>query len=427
MARRIKDSTLDSREARRRLRIRGKPYWRAIEQGTHLGYRRLGNGQSGSWCMRNYKGKQAYEVEKIGIADDFSDADGVKVLSYWQAQEAARKLMVECAHRAHGKHGSYTVGTALDEYLRYLEREKKSAATTRSSVEALIRPALGHIEVAALTKEMIEGWRNNLADAPPRTRTRAGMEQNYLKARRGPDARRARRATANRQLTVLKAALNRVWRDGKVPSNAAWVRVEPFKGVGTARLRYLGIAEAQRLLHACDPDFRQLVQAALATGCRYGELTALEARSYNPDSGTLEIPQSKSGKSRHVVLTSEGTAFFKRLCAGRPGGAVMLVKANGEAWKRSEQGPLMRQACGRARIVPPINFHGLRHTWASLAVMNGVPLMVVAKNLGHRDTRMCELHYSHLAPSYVADAIRAGAPRFGFKPDKKITTLAGGR
>jgi integrase len=45
--------------------------------------------------------------------------------------------------------------------------------------------------------------------------------------------------------------------------------------------------------------------------------------------------------------------------------------------------------------------------------MNGVPLLVVAKNLGHADTRMVETHYGHLAPSYIADAIRAGAPRFG--------------
>jgi len=85
--------------------------------------------------------------------------------------------------------------------------------------------------------------------------------------------------------------------------------------------------------------------------------------------------------------------------------------------------PLMTIACKRAKIAPAINFHGLRHTWASLAVMNGVPLIVVAKNLGHRDTRMVELHYGHLAPSYVADAIRAGAPRFGFKPDTKVAAL----
>ena len=56
--------------------------------------------------------------------------------------------------------------------------------------------------------------------------------------------------------------------------------------------------------------------------------------------------------------------------------------------------------------------------------MNGVPLMVVAKNLGHVDTKMVEAHYGHLAPSYVADAIRAGAPRFGSKADEKLISLS---
>jgi len=50
--------------------------------------------------------------------------------------------------------------------------------------------------------------------------------------------------------------------------------------------------------------------------------------------------------------------------------------------------------------------------------LNGVPLMVVAKNLGHTDTRMVEKHYGHLAAGYVADAIRADAPKFGIKPEK---------
>ena len=57
--------------------------------------------------------------------------------------------------------------------------------------------------------------------------------------------------------------------------------------------------------------------------------------------------------------------------------------------------------------------------------MNGTPLMVVAKNLGHSDTRMVEKHYGHLAPSYVADAIRAGAPRFGIVAPSNVTPIAG--
>jgi integrase len=422
MARRVHDKALDSRDARRRLKIRGKPYYRALERGLHLGYRRLGGGQAGTWVARHYLGDQNYELERIGTADDMSDADGVGILNFWQAQDAARKAREERAHRAHGKHGAYTVGDALDDYLEYLARERKTADSARYGVEALIRPKLGDIEVVKLTTERIEDWRNEIPDTPARVRTRDGLEQAYKKSR-GSDARRARKATANRQLTILRAALNRAWKAGKVPSNAAWARIAPFKGVNAARLRYLTVAEARRLINACDPDFRLLVQAALETGARFGELAALQVHDYNRDSGTLAIKASKSGKPRHIVLTEEGQRFFAQLCASRPGDATMMLRADGQTWGRSHQSPPMRAACARAQITPPISFHGLRHTWASLAAMNGVPLMVVARNLGHRDTRMVELHYGHLAPNFIADAIRAGAPRFGFEPDKKIAEL----
>jgi hypothetical protein len=55
--------------------------------------------------------------------------------------------------------------------------------------------------------------------------------------------------------------------------------------------------------------------------------------------------------------------------------------------------------------------------------MAGMPLMIVARNLGHRDTRMVERHYGHLARDFVADAIRRSAPRFGFKPSSNVRPL----
>jgi integrase len=194
--------------------------------------------------------------------------------------------------------------------------------------------------------------------------------------------------------------------------------------VEAARVRYLTVAEAKRLINASDPDFRPLVQAALHTGCRYGELIRLEIADFNPDSETVAIRMSKSGKARHVELTEEGAAFFRQHCAGRSGGEIMFRKADGSPWGKSHQNRPMADANLRAKISPPINFHGLRHTWASLAVMNSVPLLVAARNLGHSDGRMVEKHYGHLAPSYVREAIRAGAPKFGVKADKKVATLA---
>jgi integrase len=55
--------------------------------------------------------------------------------------------------------------------------------------------------------------------------------------------------------------------------------------------------------------------------------------------------------------------------------------------------------------------------------MNGAPLMVVAKNLGHSDTRIVETHYGHLAPSYVAEAIKKHAPKFGKVAPSNISEI----
>ena len=412
MARKVRDRELDTREARGKLKPRGKPYWRTIEPGLHLGYRRL-KGRAGTWSARHYLGGQAYEVEAIGVADDQSDADGVAILNFWQAQSKARKRMVSRAHTAAGKTGPLTLKAAVERYLDWLEHSRKSAYDARRRAEAFIYDTLGDIECEALTAEMLRKWHLALSKEAPRLRTAEGKKQKHRKLDHDDESIRRRRASANRVLTILKAALNRAWRDGEISSDAAWRRVEPFEAVDAARVRYLTVAEAQRLINACDPGFRPTVQTALQTGARYGELCRLEVQDFNPDAGTLAVRKSKSGKQRHVVLTDEGIRLLKQLSAAHGGHEPMLRRPNGEPFAKSHQARPMNDACDRAGIKPKISFHGLRHTWASLSVMAGMPLMVVAKNLGHSDTRMVEKHYGHLAPSYVADAIRKHAPLFG--------------
>jgi integrase len=210
-------------------------------------------------------------------------------------------------------------------------------------------------------------------------------------------------------LGILKAALNHAFKEGKVRWDVAWRRAKPFKGVARSRTRYLTIAECERLLNAAEPNFRPLLRGALETGARYGELCRLVCGDFNPDAGTVHIRKSKSGKQRHIILTEDGAKFFAQLTIGQSVNAPMF----GKTWKADEQARWMKLACEHARIEPRISFHGLRHTWASHSIMGGVPLAVVAMNLGHADTRMVEMHYGHLAQTCVVDAIRAGAPRFG--------------
>jgi integrase len=345
-----------------------------------------------------------------------SPANGVDVLDFKQAQEEARKRRDARVREPAGKGSLFTVADAVAFYIDGLKAEGRKIADTEGRARGMILPELGDRAIADLTTEEILAWRTRLVETPARVRTAKGAPQLYRAMSDDPDGLRRRRLTANRHFAVLRVALNTAWRAGKVPSDSAWRRVRPFKWVVSARVRYLTIAEGIRLINSCDPEFRNLVMAALQTGARYGELTRLSVDDFDPDSETLAILQSKSGKPRYVHLSSEGADFFRAVCAGRPGPEIMFRQANGEPWGTSHQAEPMREACHRAGIVPAVSFHILRHTYASLSVMAGAPLHVVARNLGHADTRMCEQHYSHLAPSYVADEIRRAAPRFGFEP-----------
>lgn len=127
----------------------------------------------------------------------------------------------------------------------------------------------------------------------------------------------ARSATANRVLTVVKAALDHAYRDGQAPSDDAWRRVKPFRNVDLPKVRYLSTDEAARLMNACERSFRPLVQGALLTGCRYGELIVMRTSDYNPDSGTAFVRESKSGKPRYVALTDGAGSLRPSRCGSR--------------------------------------------------------------------------------------------------------------
>jgi integrase len=422
MARTVRDAKLESRTARTALKPAAKPYYRAIDQGLHIGYRKGKTG--GAWVMRRYIGDEEYTVEKIGTADDTLDADGATILNFAQAQALARKLFTERGRYESGlpaQSGPYTVTDCLDEYVVYLGEKAKTGIDARWRADALIIPALGKFECAKLTTKQVEDWLAALAKQRARVRTKKNEKQRFrpISGDDDPDeASRRRHASANRVLTILKAALNRAWRSKKIPTDSAWRAVKPYQGADAARVRYLTVAEAKRLIDGADPEFRVLVQAALMTGARFGELAALEVGDFNPDSGTVHIRKSKSGKARHVVLTEEGQKFFAAKCSGRGNRVRILVKADGNRWGNNHQSRPMAAACQAGKIEPPANFHCLRHTYASWTIMNGAPLLVVAKNLGHADTRMVEKHYGHLSPSFVADAIRAAAPQFGYNGDE---------
>ena len=319
MPRKARDERLDTRTARLKLKPRREPYWRNIQEGRAIGYRRI-SGKAGTWIARHYDRAMGRQYESMGVADDMLNADGVRVLTFPQAQDKAREWFARLLDGGPTAAVPVTVSEAWEHYRKdYRARGGKAPKMMETAVSAHVVPKLGDRRVTELTAAEIKAWHHELANAPARRRTGAKAKTPNVRVidETDEDGRRARRSTANNILTILKAMLNLAHRDGLVPSDDAWRRVKPFPTVASARIRYLTDDEATRLVNACGADLRPLVIAALLTGCRYQELARLRREDVDLAAGTAMIRQSKGGSPRHVVLTDEAKRFFMQQTAGK--------------------------------------------------------------------------------------------------------------
>ncbi len=152
-----------------------------------------------------------------------------------------------------------TVKEALETYLEWLAAHGKAGASARNRAENDILPQLGKIEVGRLTTKAIRQWLFDLSVRPRRVRGKAGKPATLLEPPATEEDKRRRRSSANRSLTILKAALNRAFHEKQVSSDAAWRSVKPFREAESVRLRYLTKDEARRLFNASASIVSQLV------------------------------------------------------------------------------------------------------------------------------------------------------------------------
>src|ERR1035437_8436368 len=180
MPRTSRNPRIINRTVRAKLPIRRDPYWHLIAESQHIGYRK--GVQGGTWIARIYDSAKGRRFHSLGIADDTVDADGARVLSFPEAQEAARAWFAAVALADTGDvvTGPYSIRQAMDDYLTDRERMKrKRLDRTRGIIQAHILPSLGDIDLSRLTHGKIKSWRDAIAEAPPRVRTRQGAEQAY--------------------------------------------------------------------------------------------------------------------------------------------------------------------------------------------------------------------------------------------------------
>lgn len=423
MGRRVKAVDLSKREGRSKLAVRTEPYWSNEREGAHIGYYR--GARVGKWVAR-YKlpgTSGGYSKTTLGEADDLPHSIVSDRVLDWKAAKAKATDWFTLMDKAEGvRSGPYTVADAVDDYLARFRG--KDLVNTRRRIEAFIRPQLGRYDVSKLTSKQIKRWHEGLADAPARLRTAHGAEQNVRLTADSDEARRSRQASANRILTILKAALNRAYQDGDVQSDHAWRKVKPFEKADGVKLRYLSDDESRRLVNATDPTFRPMVQAALLTGARYAELANLEARDFDRQARTVRLRETKAGEHRDVYLSDEGFTLFDGATAGMATNQPIFPRPDGNKWAASQQARPLAAAC-KAAGIESTGFHDLRRTFGARLALQGVPMAVIAKALGHADERVTQRHYAHLAKNYVADTIRTASAGLGIVANEsKVLKLA---
>jgi integrase len=187
---------------------------------------------------------------------------------------------------------------------------------------------------------------------------------------------------------------------------------------------------ARFLSSSADDPLYAAYHLAVMTGMRRGELCGLRWSDVNLDSGYLYVhqavtelagkvhlgpPKTKSG-TRMVPLDNltcdvlrqhkdrQASTWWMTGSAHKP--EHVFTDDDGELFRPEKLSRRFRSASRRAGL-PPIRFHDLRHTSASLALAAGVAMKVVSERLGHSTTAITADLYTHVAPAVARDAAEA--------------------
>ena len=182
----------------------------------------------------------------------------------------------------------------------------------------------------------------------------------------------------------------------------------PCKGIRRYRRRererFLSPKELQRLAQALErhavpyPMETAVIRLLLLTGCRKSEIGTLRWSEYRE--GKLFLADSKTGP-RTVWLCSAARAIVDGLPRGghwvfKTKRMQQPVRAVERAWRRVRKD---------ADLID-VRLHDLRHTYASIATMEGETILVVSKLLGHSDPSTT-LKYTHLSYATLNAAVNA--------------------
>jgi integrase len=387
MARKVSFSALESRSARLRLKARRKPYsGPTLARGISLMYRR--NRTNGTWVLKASNGHGSYWTKGFGLADDFEDSDGKNVLTFYQAQDTAKRL-ARGDGDADSDNAPLTVDAALRAYRRDLEARSANGYNADWPRQHLTT-VLIEKPVQLLSATELKRWRDSLLDklAP---------------------------ATINRLCRCLGAALELAAKhdNERIKNRSAWGiglaclpdAQEPRNVILTDDKVRAFVANAYML----DDGFGLISDVLAITGARPSQVVRLHVDDLldYPLRPKLMMPKSGKGGGRNrvqkklekysVPITLQLAARLKAAAKDRSASAPLLLKSDGTPWDKNpgqQYHRLVAEVVTAIGLDPAVvTAYALRHSSIVRMLLKNVPIRIVA-SLHNTSVSMIEKTYS---------------------------------
>lgn len=277
---------------------------------------------------------------------------------------------------------------AADRYMPFVKGYKKSWDSDDSYLRNHLLPRFGHLHLDEIKTEEVIKFHHDM-------RPRYAL------------------ATCNRMVILMRYMFN-LAKKWKVPGAGE----NPTAGVklyecNNARERFLSQEETTRLRQALmtseNPQLQFIVPLLLLTGCRKRELLDARWADFDLPRRTWRIPTTKTGKARHVPLSTAALSVLEQLPRW-PGCSYVVPNP-----KTKE--PYVSVFCSwntarKAAGMPEVRMHDLRHSMASNMVNSGRSIYEVSKVLGHTQLKTTQ-RYSHLSQDTLLAAVDASADAAG--------------
>ena len=310
------------------------------------------------------------------------------------------------------RHGDYlpsrhknrlTMKEAWKAYDKWLGTGKKHPEDDRSRYKAHIEPKFGDKPLSAITTHDLEALKASLLEKE--IETPSGKK------------RKLSPATVKHVLVLIRQIYY------KMIAWGLWKGENPIKGVKLPRLsnsrdRFLTYQEAGILLDKLKKVSQQLWEISLVglhTGMRASEIFAFRWGDADFANMMINIPDSKSGRPRHVPMTDEVKNMLAEKEQTNAGDFVFQARGGGiitdisKAFFRAVEDLGFNEGIDDRRH--RVTFHTLRHTYASWLAIQGTPIIQIKELLGHQTLVMTE-RYAHLIPDQKKTAVQNMAKTF---------------